>query len=182
LKTKRQLFDYQRLPRRDRTQILACMLFWSILSYGAISRFVLQAGEVVGQSMHPTLHAGDRFLMCRATYLLRESRRGDIIALRLPHEPDLSVKRVIALAGDHVSIRDSGVYVNGERLEEPYLPRGVATDPGPLEGRTFVVAPACLFVLGDNRAVSVDSRYFGAIQRGWVVGTVRPGAGSAAQA
>ena len=100
---------------------------------------------------------------------------GEIVALRLPGEDDLSVKRVIALPRDVVRIKRGVVFVNGKLQPEPYLLSNVITGCGNLGNASYVVAADCYFVLGDNRAVSADSRAFGAVKRGWIVGRVEDG-------
>jgi len=151
------------------------MLFGSVLGYLVISRVMMQAGIVDGESMIPTLPDGQRFIINRAVYRFRDPRVGEIVALCLPGEEDLSVKRVIALPHDLVQIKGGGVYVNGRRLAEPYLPSGAVTGGGRLGSEVHVVADNCFFVLGDNRAVSADSRAFGAVNRSWLVGRVEAG-------
>ena len=165
-------FDFASMPPRQRTLIMACILFWSVISYGFISRFVLRAGEVVGESMEPTLLPGERFLMSLWTPHVLGLHRGDIVALRFPDGPDLAVKRIVALPGESVRIADHRLYVDGRPLDEPYLRWSLQTDPGGLVNRTFRVEPDCYFVLGDNREHSADSRDFGAIRKDCIVGTI----------
>ena len=168
----RKLFDYSAVPRSQRTLILAAMLFGSVLGYFGISRFVMKAGEVNGDSMAPTLMDGQRFLINRIVYRVRDPRPGEIVALRLPGEQELCVKRIVAQPGDVLRIKAGGVQVNGRQLAEPYLPPGVVTTGGRLGSQAYKMAPSAFFVLGDNRKQSVDSRYFGAVQRLWLVGRV----------
>jgi signal peptidase I len=152
--------------------ILACLLFWSILSYLVITRFVVMATEVEGDSMVPTLENGDRLLLQRFVFHRAAPDRGQIVALKLPHEEDLMVKRVVAVSGELIQIRDGRVHVNGRRLGEPYLPHDTVTDPGALSSNTFKVLLGCYFVLGDNRRQSLDSRSFGAVRKEWILGRV----------
>jgi signal peptidase I len=168
----RRLFDFSSLPRRERSYVLAAMLFWSILAYLGISRFVLQGTEVVGNSMFPLLHAGERYVIHRWLYWRAPPRRGDIVAVRLPGEEGLMVKRVIGLPGEHISVRWGRVFINRRCLPEPYLPRGVRTHPGRLSNATFEIGPSHYFVLGDNRTVSLDSRLFGAVPRSAILGRI----------
>ncbi len=121
----------------------------------AIRTWVLMPTEVSGSSMSPTLNSDDKLLTSPLPYLWGEPDRGDIIVFQAPNEPEgiYYVKRVIGLPGDTVLIEDGAVYVNGTLLNEPYL-NGV-----PTEGYINTQVPAdTVFVLGDNRTVSHDSR------------------------
>lgn len=168
----RRLFDYRHVGREKRARILACMLFGSVLSYVVCSRYVIGMGEVVGHSMWPNLEDGQRFLINRLAYRLGDPRPGEIVALKLPGDDDLVVKRIVALPGDLVRIRGGQVYVNGRALPEPYLPKGVATSGRAMHERAYRIADNCYFVLGDNRPSSDDSRTFGAVGRSEMVGRV----------
>jgi signal peptidase I len=152
--------------------ILACLFFWSILSYVVISQYVVMATEVDGDSMVPTLESGDRLLLERFAYRLGSPRRGEIVAVKLPEEEDLMVKRVIALSGERIQIQGGRVHVNGRKLTERYLSRDTVTDPGGLHTNAYAVLPDCYFVMGDNRGRSLDSRSFGAIRKEWILGRV----------
>lgn len=121
----------------------------------AIRTWVLMPTEVSGTSMQPTLEPHDKLLTSPLPYLWGEPERGDIIVFQAPSEPEgvYYVKRVVGLPGEHVLIEDGAVYIEGEKLAEPYL-HGLST-----EGYVNTVVPAeSLFVLGDNRTVSHDSR------------------------
>lgn len=173
----RRLFDYSAVPRRKRALILALMLFGSVLAYLFVSHFVFKGGVVDGVSMEPTLHDGDRYVINRVLYHLRDPRAGEIVALRLPGDDDLSVKRVIALPRDAIQIRAGAVHVNGRPVNEPYLSPGTVTGGEALGDAAYKVADGCYFVLGDNRGASADSRRFGAVKRAWIMGRVRGGPG-----
>ena len=152
--------------------ILALLFFWSILSYLTISRFVLGGTEVVGNSMAPTLEDGERLLIDRLTYRLRAPSPGEIVAIQLPDDTEMAVKRIIAGPDDSVQARDDRVWVNGRPLEESYLDGPVRTDSGRLSTNVYVVDQDCYFVLGDNRQNSLDSRFFGAVQQNQIMGRV----------
>jgi len=152
--------------------ILACLLFWSIISYLLISRFVFQATEIVGSSMEPTLCPGARYVINRWIYRFRNPRRNEIITVWVPIHDEPSVKRIIALPDDSVEIRDEHVCINGYKIEEPYLMPGTHTVPGLVSTNAYVVEAGCYFVLGDNRGQSVDSRSFGAVRKEWITGRV----------
>ena len=124
-KPRRRWFDLGSLPRAERTLVLACILFWSVLSFLFFSHFVLQAGEVEGDSMVPTMQDGQRYIIWRLLTLFRAPERGEIICFRMPGEEAYTVKRVIALPGEVVQVRGGRVHVGGVLLEEPYLVSGM---------------------------------------------------------
>jgi len=171
---RRRLFAYRDVAREQRTLILAAMFFWSILSYQAISRWVIVGMEVDGLSMFPTLSDGERLVIHRWQLHCRGPRRGDVVAIRVPAFSALSVKRIVGLPGERIRIRNRRVFVEGGELDEPYVHPSGDWDGGQLGDREFVIAPSCYFVLGDNRGASVDSRDFGAIHRDSIVGYVQP--------
>jgi signal peptidase I len=155
-----------------------------------IKTFLVQAFYIPSQSMEPTLRPGDRVLVCRICTHLTDIHRGDVIVFSDPHpapdggrgvigaflhwlgegigvaqpeNPDF-IKRVIGLPGDTVEITGGVVFVNGQRLDEPYL------DPQ-RDDRSFpkeTVPDGMLYVLGDNRAHSGDSRFEPPEGLGWV--------------
>ena len=169
---RRRLFDFKAVPKHERTLILAAILFWSILSYLLMSRYLLGAALVVGPSMEPTLVDGDRLTFNRVAYHLHGPERGDIVGIRMPGEEDYSVKRIVALPNELVQVHDGFVWVNGHCLMEPYLGPRAVTHGKALGTGTYEVAAGCYFVLGDNRQASADSREFGAIARDRIVGRV----------
>lgn len=115
--------------------------------------FIAQSFVVEGSSMDPNMHDRDRLLVEKVSYRLHEPRRGDVVVFKTGHET--LIKRVIAVPGDTVLIRDHGVYVNGVRLEEEYINGKMIayTQIGPI-----TIPEGHYFVLGDNRNVSRDSR------------------------
>ncbi len=125
-------------------------------------------------SMLETLHDGQWMAVSRLHYRLVEPDRGDIVTCYFPNEGSkLFVKRVIGLPGDTISIEEGKVSINGEPLEEPYV-----VHPSEETVAPFTLAEDELFVMGDNRAVSMDSRMVGPIKRddlmGFVMGAVFP--------
>jgi signal peptidase I len=134
-----------------------------------VKTFLFQAFFIPSASMEPTLEEGDRVLVNKLSYDLHDVRRGDVVVFELPKDQigadgikDL-IKRVIGLPGDVIETRDGVVYINDRRLDEPYLPEGTLTgDPSngnnpEIERQT--VPEGTVFVMGDNRANSHDSRY-----------------------
>ena len=153
--------------------VLAALLFGSVFSYLLISRLIVDLVEVTGDSMYPSLHSGDMYLLRRYEYLFRDPRSGDIVAIRDPQDNQLSVKRVIGVPGDTVGIADGTVTVNGVRLTEPYLRERGTTYT--VTGQPFeaVLQPEYYFVLGDNRRNSIDARFYGPVERRRILGPIR---------
>jgi len=132
-----------------------------------IHAFLAQATRVYGQSMEPNLHTNQRLIVEKVSYRLHGPRRGDVVVLRRPDqdEGDLLIKRVVGLPGEEVSIREGRVYIDGRVLEEPYLSEFTSGHYGPER-----VPPLRVFVLGDNRDASNDSRVFGPVHRDEILG------------
>lgn len=117
-------------------------------------------------SMQPTLHAGNFVLVNKIAYKLGSPERGDVIVFRYPPDPEQVpyIKRIIGLPGDSVRISDGKVYVNGQLLVEPYI---AATTH---QGGEWTVPEEALFVMGDNRNNSSDSRSWGMVPMENVIG------------
>ena len=129
---------------------------------------VFNLSVVRGSSMAPGIHDGDRILIGQWSYVFGEIERGDVVVMRYPMDPRLDyIKRIIGLPGDEIRMSGGGVWVNGKRLEEPY----VGTLDSDLHFYTRV-RPEHYFVLGDNRPHSSDSREFGQVPREMVKGRV----------
>jgi signal peptidase I len=127
-----------------------------------INLFLVQATQVLGQSMEPNLHTQQRVLVEKVSYrFLRAPKRGDIVVIDLDKEnksDDMLIKRVIGLPGDTVEIRSGEVYIDGERLEESWTINLGGGSYGPT-----TIPPLHVFVMGDNRGASNDSRSFGPV-------------------
>ena len=144
----------------------------SVLSYVLISRFVVQSVQVVGDSMYPTLINSGHYWLDRYSYLLGTPRQDDIVAVRDPQDNTLLVKRIIAIPGQSVLLKNGKVYVNGRLLQEPYLLPGTPTYAYDRNGNVFISYGNKYFILGDNRQNSMDSRVFGAVPRNDILGKV----------
>ncbi len=131
-----------------------------------INLFFAQATRVEGQSMEPNLHDNQRLIIEKVSYYLHPPHRGDIIVLKSPnrHSPPL-IKRVVGLPGEEIRIADGEVFVDGKALDEPYLDQATYQGMGP-----EIVPEHSVFVLGDNRGFSNDSRAFGFVPFSDIVG------------
>jgi signal peptidase I len=150
----------------------AAILGMLLGSYLFFSHFVVQSVRVSGTSMLPTLREADFYFVNRLACLFRSPRHGDIVLLKDPTDRTYAVKRVIGAEGDTVELRSGGVYLNGTRLDEPYLLRGTQTFPFSSVSQTVRCGPGQFFVLGDNRFFSSDSRTYGAVSRSAILGLV----------
>ena len=165
---------------------------WIIVVAGAlivavvIKTFLFQAFYIPSESMVPTLKVGDRVLVNKLSYDLHDVHRGDIIVFKAPPAAEAGnikdlVKRVVGLPGDTVEARDENgevcdtedvskmchVYVNNRRLDEPYIHGQTTVNMPPKK-----IPAGHLFMMGDNRTSSRDSRYFGPIEKSAVIGRV----------
>ncbi|MCX7793642.1 MAG: signal peptidase I [Thermodesulfovibrionales bacterium] len=143
-----------------------------------IRAYVVQAFKIPSGSMIPTLLVGDHLLVNKFIYgiklpfsdrkilVLRKPQRGDIIVFKYPEDPSRDfIKRVIAVEGDLIEERNKIVYINGQPLNEPYVLHTDRNYRNPFEPRDnfgpYIVPKNKLFVMGDNRDQSYDSRYWG---------------------
>jgi signal peptidase I len=138
----------------------------------AISAFIIiflyQPVKVEGTSMMPGLEDQERIFVNKFVYRWEPIQRGDIVVFRYPRDTSKSyIKRVIGIAGDHIRIDSGQVYVNGEALDEDYVPNDY------VDARSYgeIVVPAnSFFVLGDHRSMSNDSRDFGTVNERYIYG------------
>ncbi len=187
--------DGQGRSRASRIAIDGMVLVVAIVVITTVLRtLVAQAFYIPSLSMAPQLQVQDRIVVSKLSYRLHGVRRGDVVVFDAPGQleppsrpkplavralhavlegvnvvkPTTTeyVKRVVGLPGEEVAARGGSLYVNGQRLVEPYLPAGVQTE----DFNPVTVPPARLFVMGDNRGSSFDSRRFGPIERSSVVG------------
>jgi signal peptidase I len=159
--------------------ILMAVLLFTVL----LRTYVVQSFYIPSPSMVPTLAVGDRIMVNKLSYDLHGVHRGDIVVFKRPpleeqDFPDL-VKRVIGLPGETISSQNGHIYINGKLLPEPWLPPGASSYTGALPADQHQqfnlpgpvkIPPGEYFVMGDNRTDSEDSRYFGPIPGGLIVG------------
>ena len=139
-----------------------------------IRLFLFQQYYIDGPSMESTLQPQDRVLVNKLSYRLHDVNRGDVVVFDRVTSPDRHddlIKRVIALPGETIEIRACTVYVDGVRLEEPYLDDESLAQVDPVarcgshtDANATVVPPEMVYVMGDNRQQSFDSRDFGPIE------------------
>lgn len=152
---------------------------------------IMRPHKIKGQSMMPNYPDSEYLLTEKVTYYLRNPERGDVVVLVPPaaaegeggvtcgNAPDIGkpaldefIKRVIAVPGERVMIRDGRVYINDKVLDEPYLSQTLLTGAGTFlcDGAEYTVPPGKYIVLGDNRPNSSDSRYWGPITKSEITG------------
>jgi signal peptidase I len=138
----------------------------------AISAFIIvflyQPVRVEGTSMLPVLEDQDRLFINKIAYRVGEIHQGDVVVFEYPRDHTKSyIKRIIALPGDRIRIDHGRVFVNGARLNEPYLPARFSDDRSQPE---TVLAANKYWVMGDHRSISSDSRDFGPVDRDLIYG------------
>ncbi|MDD3628740.1 MAG: signal peptidase I [Actinomycetota bacterium] len=148
--------------------IYAIIILIAVASAALIRTFILEPFIVPTPSMEPTLKVGDRVIINKLAYKFGPVKRGDIIAFYSPVEKKCLTKRVIAIEGDKITLTGDGeIFINGEKLIENYLP----TDQNiSYPEQTVIVGENEVFVMGDNRNNSFDSRFFGTISEDDIFG------------
>jgi signal peptidase I len=155
---------------------IAITVILAVGLYLVIQTFLVGTYRVEQVSMQPTLQQGQHLLVDKLSPRFDPYSRGDIVVFHAPGTPSDSIpyiKRVIGVGGDHIALQDGTVHVNGVALEEPYLSDD-GTDHGatlPLDGTTeWDIPVGQVFVMGDHRARSVDSRSFGPVAVDQIIG------------
>lgn len=150
---------------------IAETVFLTLLMFLVI-RFAIQNFNIDGTSMEPSLHNTELVLVDKWSYLFHSPTRGDIVVFHAPPEPTQDyVKRIIGLPGDTITIKNTTVIVDGVTLKETYVaPQDQGVPAGARTITNMVVPANDYFVLGDNRAVSSDSRIWGFVPRTNIIG------------
>ncbi len=142
--------------------------------------FFLQPHQVNGQSMVPNFQSGEHVLTDKVTYKMRDPQRGEIVVFHAPPDANCPegtgcdfIKRILGVPGDTLEVKENAVWVNGEKLPEPYIPSDFPILPGnATKGKSVYLGPNEFFVSGDNRPYSSDSRAWGAITKDEIIGRV----------
>ena len=183
-KPKKKAREPEAVSRKRKIWLQFRSLASTVVFVWLFTNHIAQAMIVPTESMDPTILVGDHFFLDKVAFPSnypevlqkvlpeRTVRRGDLVAFWSPENPDLRlIKRVIALPGETYEIRNGDIYINGEKLTEPYAVHSV---PG-VDWRSENFAPVTLppdgfFMMGDNRDNSRDSRYFGIVHRKAILG------------
>lgn len=144
--------------------LIVLVIFLSMIHF-----FIASVSIIDGVSMEPNLHSNQIIVVNRWQYLFDNPRRGDIVTLKFPGDPEHKkyVKRLIGLPGEEVKIEGGAVYINGKKLNESYLASGTYTTPNLKK----VLGNDEYFVLGDNRYNSNDSRIWGSANKRYLIGS-----------
>jgi signal peptidase I len=157
---ERRLKQERKKRRAGFVELVLTIVVAFVLVFGFVRPFVAEAYRIPSESMVPTLEVGDRILANKFVYRFTEPEKGDIIVFDSVDEEDdqTLIKRVVGIAGDEIRVEDGVLFVNGEAQDEPYLNEELPFRGfyGPTE-----VPEGHIFVMGDNRGNSADSRVFG---------------------
>jgi signal peptidase I len=154
------------LSRRGGRLLSALVVAVAVLL--VVRAFAIEPFRIPTASMAPTLRSGDHVLVSKLAYLRHGPRRGDLVVFKRPRSDEIMLKRVVGLEGDTVEIADGILRVNGVAERHP------AADPRLIDSVYFGPKRVAggVFVLGDNRAESMDSTDFGSVPRGRIIGRV----------
>lgn len=159
------------LPRIVRIRRRAALIVLiGIVGGLVVNRYALSVGIILTSSMEPTYQVTDRYLMDRLAFRLTGVHYGDVVEFTLPDNGGRPVQRVIGLPGDTIECRDGRVWRNGTPLDEPYLP--AAPEEAHTDCQAVTVPPHRLYLLGDHRAISRDSRQEGTVNQDDVNGKI----------
>lgn len=147
---------------------ICLMVFLGIIIGFLITRAVAPV-RIVGESMNPSYQDGDKLMVNKVAYMMKSPEYGEVIVFKpLENLNDRYVKRVIGVPGDIVEIKDNKVYRNGIVLREDYIKEPMLSE----NFKEYKLKDDEYFLLGDNRNLSKDSRYFGPVNNRYIVGRV----------
>ncbi|AKM82312.1 TPA: signal peptidase I [Candidatus Berkelbacteria bacterium] len=143
--------------------LIAVVIFFCLIHFFVATVFIVD-----GVSMEPNFHTGETVIANRWQYIFGNPERGDVVVLKFPGDPvhKKYIKRIIGIPGDTIAIKDGEVFLNGKKLDEPYLPTEMLTMPNvnrTLRGSDY-------FLMGDNRPNSSDSRVWGIADKRFLIG------------
>ena len=154
--------DTEKQEEEEKTDVLKIFLDYGICIAIAVGialilrSYVFVLGHVPSSSMYDTISEDDRVTIFRLAYAFSDPKRGDIVSFYYPDdESEIFIKRIIGLPGEVIQGIDGYVYINGNKLEEPYTDGAYTADFGPYE-----IPDGMYFMMGDNRGNSLDSRYW----------------------
>jgi signal peptidase I len=173
--TRRERRSRRRIPRKSggAIEFVVILLISFALVFGFVRPFVVEAFYIPSQSMVPTLEVGDRVLVNKFIYRFSEPERGDIVVFRsVEGDGEDLIKRVVGVPGDEIELHHGKVFLNGQRQNEPYVVNKPCVRGMP---KTCSYGPVTIpigdyFMMGDNRANSRDSRFFGPVPKKAIVG------------
>ena len=150
--------------------ILVDVILAALLSFVLIN-YVVSAYRIEGDSMSPLLHGGERVFISKFDIREKSLKRFDIVVLYRPDEPDKSlIKRIVGLPGEIIELRNGGVFINYELIKQPFHTDESSSAKSVPDFPPLLIPRGHYFVLGDNRAVSRDSRRFGSIPQKYIFG------------
>lgn len=139
--------------------------------------YVMQTFSTATTSMEPTVLLGDHVVVDKSAYAFSEPKRGDLVLYRATGRPQtIFMKRIVGMPGETIEMRNSEVFVNGKKIDEPYVQSLRPSKDGTFNGDSMaptVISPDAYFLLGDNRDNSLDSRFIGPVQRRQFLGKAK---------
>ncbi len=147
---------------------IAEVIVFAIGIFFFVYLLIMRPHKIDGESMMPNYVNAEYLLTEKVTYYFNKPQRGDVVVLRPPpvvSENDEFIKRIVALPGETIGLSEGHVFINGKRLNEPYIPSDVYTSGGSFltDGANYTIPKDRYFLMGDNRPHSSDSRFWGPV-------------------